>query len=90
MSTPTYRKPTTRLSLPQHSIIASQLSALDNGVFEFPFSDATAQAALHKPLSRGTVSINTTGPLDDTIIDYGVFTKPVDVANIVATIKFVI
>lgn len=75
--------------LSQRSIVASQFSASDNGAFEFPFSGAAAQAALHKPLSRGTVSINTTNPLGDPVIDYGVFTNPVDVANSVAMIKFV-
>lgn len=72
-------------SLFQRSIVASQFSTLDNGVFELPFSDAAAQAALHRQLSRGTASIN---PLGDMIIDYGVFTIPVDVANSIAMIKF--
>lgn len=75
-------------SLSQRSIVASQFSALDNGVFELPFSDAAAQAALHKQLSRGTASINTIDPLGDLIIDYGVFAIPVDVANSIAMIKF--
>lgn len=74
-------------SLSQRSIVASQFSALDNGVFELPFS-AAAQAAPHKQLSRGTASINTIDPLGDLIIDYGVFAIPVDVANSIAMIKF--
>ena len=54
-------------SLSQRSIVASQFSVLDNGIFELPFFDAAAQAALHKQLSRGTASINTIDPPGDPI-----------------------
>jgi len=63
---------------------------LDNSVFEFPFSDVAAWAALHKSLSRGTVSINITDPFGDPIIDYGAFANLVDVANSIVMIKFAI
>lgn len=60
------------------------------GVLEVPFGGfAGAGIAFQKPVSRGTVSINTTDPDPATtpIIDFGVLQNPADLEMLVLSIK---
>jgi choline dehydrogenase-like flavoprotein len=42
---------------------------------------------LQKPFSRVSVSINSTNPFDDPIVDFGVYTNPVDIEIVVDMFK---
>lgn len=48
---------------------------------------ATVPIVLLKPLSRGSILINSTDPLADPVIDYGTFSHPIDLAIAVASVK---
>lgn len=41
-----------------------------------------------KPFSRGSININTTSPLSEPIVDFGVFTQPIDSTIAVEMFKY--
>jgi hypothetical protein len=66
----------------QRSIIANMYGRDDAGIFEFTFKGyPTSIVSINKPLSRGTIRINSTNPhpvLAPPLIDFGVGLNPVD------------
>jgi choline dehydrogenase-like flavoprotein len=76
--------------LAQKLLTMKAYTSPDSGVMELPFGGSAVQAvALEKPLSRGTITINSTDPLANPVVDYGCLSNPVDAAVSVAMLKFV-
>ncbi|KAJ0387427.1 hypothetical protein COL922a_002247 [Colletotrichum nupharicola] len=76
--------------LAQRKALAKLYRNPEAGVLEVPFGGfAGAGIAFQKPVSRGTVSINTTDPDPATtpIIDFGVLQNPADLEMLVLSIK---
>ena len=75
--------------LAQRATILDSFSRMDNGVVEIPFSGGgSTSLVLEKPLSRGTVLLNTVDRYGEPIIDYNCNINPVDSDIIVAMVKF--
>lgn len=72
----------------QQSVILDDYASPDSAVHE---SGATGQETiplvLLKPLSRGSILINSTDPLADPVFDYGTFQHPTDVQVAIAGFK---
>ncbi|CAA7269318.1 unnamed protein product [Cyclocybe aegerita] len=74
----------------QRNILLASFGKINNGVVEIPFSGrAGASLVFMKPLSRGTVLLNTTDIYAEPIIDFNANINPVDSDIMVATIKYV-
>lgn len=72
----------------QQDIILSLYASPHATVQETAFAGgATVPVVLLKPLSRGSILINSTNPLDDPVFDYGTFNHPADLTVAVASIK---
>ncbi|KAH9481915.1 Dehydrogenase xptC [Psilocybe cubensis] len=73
----------------QRALILDSFGRKDNGVVEIPFSGGGGTSlVLEKPLSRGTVLLNTADRYAEPIIDYNCNINPVDSDVLVATVKF--
>ena len=71
----------------QADIILDLYSSLDATVQETAFDgSASVPIALLKPLSRGSIVINSTDPFADPIFDYGTYMHPADLAVGVAAL----
>jgi len=65
----------------QRAAILKQFASNDIGVGTVHWSTADSALVYHlKPLSRGTVTINSTNPLENPLIDFRTGTDPADVA----------
>ena len=72
----------------QQDVILSLYASPEATVQETAFGGgATVPVVLLKPLSRGSILINSTDPLADPVFDYGTFNHPADIAVAVASIK---
>lgn len=72
----------------QRQLILDLYATTDTAVLENAFNGgASFPLTLLKPLSRGTVLINTTDPLQPPRIDWGAFTNPVDVEIMTAAVR---
>lgn len=72
----------------QRQIILDLYATTNTAVLENGFNgEASIPLTLLKPLSRGTVLINTTDPLQPPRIDWGAFTNPVDVEIMIAAVR---
>ncbi|KAH9482008.1 Dehydrogenase xptC [Psilocybe cubensis] len=75
--------------LKQRAVILDSFGRRDNGVVEIPFlGGSTLSLVLEKPLSRGTVLLNTTDRYAEPVIDYNTNVNPVDTDIFIAVIKF--
>ncbi|KAF2494992.1 choline dehydrogenase [Lophium mytilinum] len=74
--------------LAQRAVLATQFSTNSAAVSEFPFNGGgRATAALQKPLSRGTITLNATNPSGAPVIAYNAFQNPVDRAVLLAMVR---
>lgn len=72
----------------QRQLILDLYATTNTAVLENGFNGATSfPVTLLKPLSRGTIVINTTEPLQPPRIDWGAFTNPVDVEIMIAAVR---
>ncbi|GAB1317802.1 Glucose-methanol-choline oxidoreductase N-terminal domain-containing protein [Madurella fahalii] len=73
----------------QLSVLADLVEDAGAPSMETPFSTGTGLRAIHlHPLSRGTVRLNTSRPLEQPIIDYRTGSNPVDFDIYLAHIRF--
>lgn len=73
----------------QKALLVAQLSSNTSSVYEFPFAGSgRATAAMQKPLSRGTITINTTNPLSAPVVNYNTIQNPTDASILVAMVKY--
>lgn len=73
----------------QRAILTERFLTNTSAVMELPFGGGSVQAvALQKPLSRGTITINTTDPSANPVVDYGTFTNPIDAYISAAILNF--
>lgn len=72
----------------QRKLVLDLYATTDTAVIENGFNGgASFPLTLLKPLSRGTVLINTTDPLQPPRIDWGAFTNPADVEIMIAAVR---
>lgn len=72
----------------QQSAILADYASPDTAVHELAASGGeTIPLVLIKPLSRGSILINSTDPLADPVFDYGTFQHPVDMQIFIAIYK---
>lgn len=72
----------------QQASILSDYASPDAAVHELAFAGGeTVPLVVLKPLSRGSILINTSDPLADSVFDYGTFQHPVDMQVAVAMYK---
>jgi choline dehydrogenase-like flavoprotein len=61
----------------------------DSAAYEFPFAAGPlGPAVLMRPLSRGTININVTDPLNQPVVDYRTFSNPLDMAVAIPIVQF--
>ncbi|KAF3905244.1 hypothetical protein ABW21_db0203904 [Orbilia brochopaga] len=73
----------------QRRVLMASYASTQNGVVEIPFSGGGGTSlVLEKPLSRGTVLINTSDRFADPTVDYNTSINPIDNEIFVAMIKF--
>src|SRR5687767_8620056 len=71
------------------SIIAKELSSPHVADLEFILNEGAILLALQKPLSRGSITLNTTNPFSPPILNPRYLSNPIDTARLVEGIKFV-
>lgn len=72
----------------QHDLLLSQYESVHSTVMETAWAGGnTVSIAMLKPLSRGSITINTTDPFASPVVDYGTFSHPVDLDVAVASLK---
>jgi len=75
--------------LAQRDILVKSLVSLKNGFTEITFGGRSASSlTLEKPLSRGTVLLNTTDRYAEPIVDFNTNINPVDTDIFVSMVKF--
>lgn len=63
----------------QKDVLTEAMLSTDSAVLEYPFAGGPrANILLLKPLSRGTVNLNTTNPGAEPIVDYRALSNPLD------------
>ena len=73
----------------QKRALAKLYLSTRSAVYESPFSgQCNRTLLLQKPLSRGSVHINTSNPFDEPLIETGAFVNPLDVEQSIEFIKF--
>lgn len=74
----------------QRDLLIQSYSGLTAGAVEIPFSGSgSTSLSLEHPLSRGTVTLNTTNVYAEPIVDYNAFVNPVDPLIIAKSFQFV-
>ncbi|KAG4441851.1 hypothetical protein IFR05_002652 [Cadophora sp. M221] len=74
----------------QKTLLLASLASKKSAILEVFFNgDPSTVIVLQKPLSRGTVSINTTSPFSNPVIDPRVFTNPIDLEMDISMVKYV-
>jgi choline dehydrogenase-like flavoprotein len=74
----------------QQKLTAELLARDDSAAFEFPFGGGPlGSGVLERPLSRGTININTTDPSAIPVVDYRTFSNPLDLQAAVSIVNFV-
>jgi len=75
--------------LAQRQILIERFGCNSSAVMELPFGGTAVQAvAVEKPLSRGTVTINSTDPSANPVVDYGCLTNPIDAHMAAAMVNY--
>lgn len=73
----------------QQKLTAELLARDDSAAYEFPFGGGPlGGGVLQRPLSRGTININTENPLSEPIVDYRTFSNPLDVQVAIPIVDF--
>ncbi|KAI9052247.1 hypothetical protein LZ554_003604 [Drepanopeziza brunnea f. sp. 'monogermtubi'] len=72
----------------QYTLLKKGLSSSSVAYMEFIFDDIAILPALQQPFSRGIVSINSTSPFDDPVIDARYLSNPLDLALMVEAVKY--
>lgn len=73
----------------QQKLTAELLARDDSAAYEFPFGGGPlGGGVLERPLSRGTININTSNPLSEPVVDYRTFSNPLDVQVAIPIIDF--
>lgn len=73
----------------QRDLLVASFSGTTAGVIELPFSGSgSASLSLEHPLSRGTITINTSNKYSEPIVDYNTFINPVDPLIVANAFKF--
>lgn len=73
----------------QQKLTAELLARDDSAAYEFPFGGGPlGSGVLERPLSRGTININTSNPLSEPVVDYRTFSNPLDVQVAIPIIDF--
>lgn len=73
----------------QRDILLDLYSRNDSAVGEFPIQPWGRAAVAHqKPLSRGTITLNTTDPHAYPIVQYNTFQNPIDATIIASLVRF--
>ncbi|KAF2029006.1 choline dehydrogenase [Setomelanomma holmii] len=74
----------------QQKLTAELLARDDSATYEFPFSGGPlGNGVLERPLSRGTILINTTDPSASPVVDFRTFSNPIDLQVAVSIVQFV-
>lgn len=74
----------------QQKLTAELLTRDDSAAYEFPFAAGPLGAGvLQRPLSRGTININTSNPLAVPVVDFRTFSNPLDIKLALPLIGFV-
>ncbi|KAI4624778.1 uncharacterized protein J4E87_005257 [Alternaria ethzedia] len=72
-----------------HNITAEYLGRDDAAAFEFTFAEGPiGNAAIMRPLSRGTVNINPSDPASGPLVDWRTFSNPLDIKFAVQMVRF--
>ncbi|KAI4927929.1 hypothetical protein J4E86_011774 [Alternaria arbusti] len=72
-----------------HNITAEYLARDDAAAFEFTFAEGPiGNAAIMRPLSRGTVNINPADPASGPLVDWRTFSNPLDIKFAVQMVRF--
>jgi choline dehydrogenase-like flavoprotein len=73
----------------QQKLTAELLARDDSAAYEFPFSGGPlGRGVLERPLSRGTISINTSDPSSEPVVDYRTFSNPLDLQVAIPIVHF--
>jgi choline dehydrogenase-like flavoprotein len=73
----------------QQRLTATLLARSDSAAYEFPFSSGPlGSGVLMRPLSRGTITINTSDTSANPVVDYRTFSNPLDIALSIPLIPF--
>ncbi|KAF7335360.1 GMC oxidoreductase [Mycena sanguinolenta] len=73
----------------QRKLLTASYGSSTNGIFEVPFEgSASAALCLEKPMSRGTVTLNTTDRYAEPSIDFNTNINPVDVDLTISAARF--
>ncbi|KAJ7737734.1 hypothetical protein B0H16DRAFT_1664713 [Mycena metata] len=73
----------------QRKILTASYQSPTNGIFEVPFRGSGSTAlCLEKPMSRGTVTLQTTDRYAEPIIDFNTNINPVDVDLTISAVRF--
>ncbi|ORX95316.1 hypothetical protein BCR34DRAFT_629048 [Clohesyomyces aquaticus] len=73
----------------QKLVLQKMVASGSTAIYEIPISGVCpTTTVLQKPLSRGTIHVNSSDPLGPPVIDWRTFTNPLDVENAVESIKF--
>ncbi|KAL5119107.1 hypothetical protein ACEQ8H_003031 [Pleosporales sp. CAS-2024a] len=73
----------------QQKLTAELLARDDSAAYEILFgAGPIGSGVLERPLSRGTININTTHPLSDPVVDYRTFSNPLDMALAIPIVHF--
>ncbi|KAL0065383.1 hypothetical protein AAF712_007589 [Marasmius tenuissimus] len=73
----------------QRKVLTASYGSSTNGIFEIPFSGgASTSLCLEKPLSRGTVTINTSDRYAEPTVDFQTNVNPADIDLAISAVKF--
>jgi len=73
----------------QKQILVDMFRTTNSAVMEFPFSASTGPVfALLKPVSRGTININTTDAFAEPLVNFRAVSNPVDLTILVKILKY--
>lgn len=73
----------------QQKLTAELLARDDSAAYEFPFGGGPLdRGVLIRPLSRGTININTTDPSGVPIVDFRTFSNPLDIKTAIPIVHF--
>jgi choline dehydrogenase-like flavoprotein len=74
----------------QQKLTAELLTRDDSAAYEFPFGGGPlGSGVLQRPLSRGTININTSDPDSQPVVDYRTFSNPLDLQVAIPIVDFV-
>lgn len=73
----------------QKAILVNRFRSTSSAVMEFPFSASVGPVfALLKPTSRGTITLNTSFPSSEPIVDFRTFSNPIDVDVTIRLLRY--